>query len=111
MWQQWIQQNWSQLKSGEKLRAPAHLPHPQTRGFTKLTFSMPNGQVSDWAVSCKDGSRVHIQVFEDGTYKVHRDQFDPRRRLDFTVAHLMTETPVGIGVVLGLVVASSKNSG
>lgn len=63
-----------------------------------LTAAWPVGQVSDYALSLDDGSRVHVQCFKDGGVVAHVDRFDPARGLLTTVAHLWFDTPVGPAV-------------
>lgn len=111
MWKQWIQQNWSRLKSGEHLKTPSWFPHPKTQGFYRVEVSTPKGQVADWALSYNDKSRIHVREFEDGRFVVHRDRHDPKRGVEGTISHLLTETFVGPAALLTLVLVAANNSG
>lgn len=110
-WIDWIRQKWSQLEEGDKLRAPVSLGHPKHEGFERLSLAMPRGQRADWALPYSDGSRIHVREFDDGRFIVHRDKYDPQRRLDYTFAHLMYETPAGLAAIAAVIVVNSQNSG
>jgi hypothetical protein len=103
MWLPLIQVHWQQLVNGGRVHAPAWLDSPGNYGFKRLGIALPQGQSADWAMSCSDGSRIHIHEFLDGRRVIHRDKHDPDKDLGSMIAHLLTETPVGgVAVVAGL---------
>lgn len=55
---------------------------------------MPVGQTADYVKNDGDG-RFHLQVFKDGTIKVHRDQYDPDKSPFHAAAHIAKDTPIG----------------
>lgn len=110
-WINWVRQNWGALKNGQKLRAPGWLDHPRERGFKRVTYSMPRGQVGDWGLPLSDGSRIHVREFPDGRLIVHRDRHDPQRGITGTLAHLMTETPVGLLTAIAVLGVAGGESG
>ena len=94
-WQNWISTNWSVLATGQKLRAPVWLPHPRYSGLERTSLAEPVGQVEDWAISCSDGSRIHVHEYNDGSMFVHRDETDPQRGPVEAVWHWLTESTSG----------------
>ena len=104
-WSRWIRRNWGALLRGRWLQAPSRLTHPSRAGFRRLAAAEPRGQVADWALSCDDGSRVHVHEHADGRLIAHRDQHDPDAGIGSAVLHVVKETAVGPLVVLGIVAA------
>lgn len=110
LWIQWIRQNWSELVREKKLQASCELGDPGKEGFDRVTISMPKGRIADWALSCRDGSRIHVRRFPDGRFVVHRDRYDPQQGLGQTISHLMVETGVGPALFSGAVLAAISSS-
>jgi len=94
-WISWINQNGRAFARGEKLVAPAFLPHPSFGGFRAITLATPAGQCSDWVVPDVQGGRIHVHLHCDGRMEAHRDRYDPDQGLESLVKHLVTETFVG----------------
>lgn len=95
LWIQWIRHNWRELAQGIKLQAPCELGAPGQQGFDRATISTQRGQIADWVLSCRDGTRIHVRQFPDGRFVVHRDRYDSKQGLGQTISHLMVETVVG----------------
>lgn len=115
-WLTWIRGNLGALRSGRWVRAPHWLPHPSQAGFKRLDIAEPNGQVADYALSLRDGSRIHAHEHDDGSLVVHRDKWDPDRSLLHAVVHFFGETKLGIGTlvvggVLGTVYVVAQAAG
>ena len=92
----------------ESIVMPATLlPHPRDVGFIR-TLGAPQGQWADWALSQKDGTRIHtveIMDADGGYYNVHWDEVDPA--VD-PAGHLAVDAPawgfaLGMVALLGLV--------
>jgi hypothetical protein len=94
-WSDFISDNAHSLTNGAWVRVPAGLPHPEMAGFHLLDLAEPNGQVDDWALSLRDGSRIHIHVHADGSMVAHRDQWDPGSGVGAALKHFFLETRVG----------------
>jgi len=105
-WRVWLDTVLPQLGAGQRVTAPAYLPHPRECGFTRLEIAEPAGQVDDYACSSTDGSRIHVHVFADGRLVVHRDRFDPDASPLHAAQHVMSETSFGpLLVASGIVLA------
>ena len=108
-WHLWIRDNWNALTTGAKLEAPQWLPAPAHSGFAAQPFASPEGQAADWTLSLNDRSRIHVHEYKDGRRVVHRDKHDPDQGLGDMIAHLVTETPLGVVAMLaGLFIISAK---
>lgn len=95
LWHQWITSVYSLLRAGKHLDAPEYLAHPTCCGFGGLLFAEPVGQTADYALSLKDGSRLHIHELPGHRFRVHLDRFDPAHSAEHFVAHLVHETKTG----------------
>lgn len=101
-WSNWLIHMWNHLRRGKKIIAPQYLLHPCHAGFARTGLAEPIGQMSDWVLSLKDGSRIHIHEYRDGTLRVHRDRIDPSRGPIEAATHWFTESPSGQLVGMGL---------
>ena len=113
-WMDWLRAVWPQLVKGKKVVAPWWLPHPRDDGFTTTALAEHVGQVADWALPLRDGSRIHVHEFSDGRLVVHRDPTDPERSPIHALRHWLFESTsgrvaLGIGVVTLLVVAVTRS--
>jgi hypothetical protein len=100
-WDGWIRFNWSALVSGRKIEVPPTLGPLHHAGFSQTKMASSEGQVSDWALSLSDRSRLHVHVYADGRRIVHRDQHDPALGPFDMIAHLVKETPIGLLAAVG----------
>lgn len=110
-WEDWVQQNRGALENGEKLRVPWWLGHPRECGFNRVSYSMRRGQVGDWSLPLPDESRLHVREYPNGRLMAHRDKYDPQRGLTNTIAHLATETPVGLLAAITVLGIAGGESG
>ena len=111
-WNDWLYWNREALGRGAKIAAPDWLGPPSTGGFRLVTSAAYEGQARDWALSLRDGSRIHVHEYSDGRYVVHRDAHDPDRGLADMVAHLAFDTPLGlIALATGAVWMMSQQEG
>lgn len=92
-WEAWLP--WGELRRGAKVPVPTNLPHPKEIGFTYTTWAKDVGEVANWVRSLRDGSRLHVHEFADGTLVVHRDAIDPARGPVVATFHWLGETPEG----------------
>jgi hypothetical protein len=95
-WSDWLYWNREALAGGAKLVAPYWLGSPSTAGFRLVTSAAYEGQTRNWALSQRDGSRIHVHEYSDGRCVAHRDTHDPDRGLADMVAHLAFDTPLGL---------------
>jgi hypothetical protein len=104
-WQRWTSEHWLELVEGKHLEVPAgELEHPLSVGFERLVFTEPAGQAADYGLSLRDGSRLHVHAFADGTMTVHRDRIDPKRGVVAGVRHYLEEAPSAKITVTGALV-------
>ena len=94
-WNVWITRRWSDLVAGHRLVVPAWLPHPSAIGFEQPPIAEPAGQVCDWVMSIRDGSRLHVHECHDGRLVIHRDDTDPKRGPLHALWHWATESVTG----------------
>ncbi len=94
-WRQWAVSERRSLFNGKRVTAPAFLPHPSRSGFVRPPMAEPDGQVGDWVLSFKDGSRLHLHEMPNGTFLAHRDAIDPSRGLIPALGHWLVESKSG----------------
>ena len=92
IFEQFIKNNSSKLARGERVLLPIWFKNLSQIGFTEESFSQPVGQIKDYVLSNKDGSRFHVHEFEDGSLVIHLDKFDPNKDLSSLIKHLIQET-------------------
>jgi len=111
-WNDWLYSNNEALARGAKIVAPDWLGSPSAGGFRLVTSAAYEGQTRDWALSLRDGSRIHVHEHPDGRFVAHRDKHDPDRGLTDMVAHLAFDTPLGlIALATGAVLLMSQQEG
>ncbi len=110
-WHDWISLNWGGLVAGAKIEVPNALGPLAQGGFLTTPNASPEGQVADWALAMSDRSRIHVHVYRDGRRFAHRDKHDPDRGIGDKIAHLATETPLGVLALIGgtLLLATSSD--
>lgn len=113
-WSDWLRAEWPWLTKGRKLPVPGWLPHPRDAGFTTTALAERVGQVTDWVLPLKDGSRIHVHEFPDGRLIAHRDPTDPERGPFHAVWHWLFESSsgklaLGIGAVALVAVAVTRS--
>jgi hypothetical protein len=69
-------------------------------------FAEPMGQAADYGLSLKDGSRLHVHAYEDGTIRVHRDRIDPANGVLAATRHYLEEAPSAKVTVTGALVVA-----
>ena len=75
------------------------------RTWRKIDVAWPVGQIEDRvSPTLPDGGRLHWQRFPDGSYRIHKDQFDPALSPLHAAAHVSVETPIGFFVKLAALV-------
>lgn len=103
--------NYSKLEAGEHIALPFWVNNLTQLGFKEVFISQPVGQIKDYVLSLKNGSRLHIHEFKDGSRKIHLDKYDPDKSVESLWKHLIEETwiaPVILGLV-GLIILSKLN--
>lgn len=91
-WLDWARDNWPALARGAELRvAPGRLAHPSLEGFRPPRLARRRGQVSDWVLPLRDGSRLHVHELAGGTMRAHRDRHDPGCGTVPALAHVAFE--------------------
>lgn len=86
------------------------MPTEGIDGWYRPRVAVDVGQLEDLVKPQADGTRLHWQRFSDGTEFMHRDKIDPDRGAVNTVLHVLTETPVGPLLGLGLAVLALTGS-
>jgi hypothetical protein len=100
----WIRPYWAELCAGKKIEVHFWC-HPETLGFQQFALAEDVGQVQNWGLPLRDGSRLHLWLMPDGRWIMHRDATDPGRGLLHAAVHVLTETRVGPALALaGLVI-------
>jgi hypothetical protein len=101
-WKRWVSQNFNLLEAGGQVEVPRCLPPLKTSGFEQPPLAEPVGQVGDWVLPLRDGSRLHVHTFPGGRRVAHRDRIDPGRGFLPAVAHWVTESRSGQVTLLSL---------
>ncbi|MCA9559848.1 MAG: hypothetical protein KC583_14970 [Myxococcales bacterium] len=107
----WITQVWTDLVRRKQVRVPAHLGHPRHAGFNRPPLAEPVGQIDDWVLPLRGGSRVHIHEFANGRLIAHLDRIDPERGPVQALAHWLTETRSGAVAITGVLVYLAVRAG
>lgn len=94
-WNKWLDEHYAELCMGMQLTFPKSLPHPVYSGFKRIRMAENVGQRRDWALSLKDGARIHIHDFGNNRMVVHRDRYDPAKGIFSSLAHWLTEAASG----------------
>lgn len=100
--------NYSKLQAGEHIALPLWVNNLTQLGFKEVFISQPAGQIKDYVLSLKNGSRLHVHEFQDGSRKVHLDKHDPDKNAESLWKHLLEETWIAPALlaVFGLIILS-----
>lgn len=97
----------ARLRAGERVFLPYWVPVSlEAIGFVRFDLAEDVGQVANYRMARRDGSRLHVHVFADGQRLLHRDRVDPDRGPLEAIEHLATETKIGPWIIGGVVVAA-----
>jgi len=103
--------NYSKLQEGEHIALPVWMNNLVLFGFKEVFISQPAGQIKDYVLSLKNGSRLHVHEFEDGSRKIHLDKHDPDKNAESMWRHLLEETWIAPAILalVGLIILSKMS--
>jgi len=99
-WSNWLGSAWGDLVEGRRVIVPRSLPHPGRIGFERTSLAEDVGQIADWSMPVKDGSRLHVHEFRNMVLVIHRDTLNPDEGLLPAIGHFILDTDLGKVVTL-----------